>query len=128
MFSFFGYFSALSFSSGCVMSTHYRPRDLKKMSTFCVGQTVRLFPYDTITNELKASDDYEITKREGNFVTLTMKGKTDERKTTQKYGKDFCVKTLMTRIGMIKNPTSEVISPDGYCPCYAYDYDMLTDD
>lgn len=110
------------------MSTHYKPRDLKKMSTFCVGQIIRLFPYDLVTAELKAAEDYEITKRDGNIVTLIMKGKTDERKTTKKYGKDFCVKTMTTCVGMIKNPLSEVISPDGYCPCYAYDYDMLTDD
>lgn len=110
------------------MSTHYRPRDLNKMSTFCVGQTIRLFPYDIVTEELKASENYEITKRDGNIVTLTMKGKTDERKATEKYGKDFYVKTVTTRIGTIKNPPSEVINPDGYCPCYAYDYDILTDD
>ena len=115
--------SILCFRPGCIMSTHYSPRDIEKMSAFYVGQIIRLFPYDIITNELKSSEDYDITKREGNFVTLTMTGKTDERKETEKYGKKFCVKTLMTRIGMIKNPPSEVISPDGYCPCYAYDYD-----
>ena len=110
------------------MSTNYKPRDTKKISTFCVGQTIRLFPYDLVTEELKASESYEVTKREGTFVTLTMTGKTNERKATEKYGKDFCAKTVTTRIGTIKNPPSEVISPEGYCPCYAYDYDMLKDD
>ena len=110
------------------MSTNYKPRDSKKISTFCVGQTIRLFPYDLATEELKASESYEVTKREGKFVTLTMTGKTNERNTTEKYGKGFCVKTVTTRIGTIKNPPSEVISPEGYCPCYAYDYDMLKDD
>ena len=116
------------FLTGWIMSTHYKPSSLKKMSTFCVGQTIRLFPYDLVTEELKASESYEITKREGNNVTLTMTVKTNERNTTRKCGKDYCVKTVTTRIGTIKNPPSEVISPEGYCPCYAYDYDMLTDD